>query len=157
MHVKQEVKEYGEWLDSLCRWQVMVTLRLPPSTRSDAMRQLVQQGLIRPLAKFTKQQIIAVGAFVEEPAHAHLLLHGVKTNLVFLAQDATTGLLHSLTCQKRDPLLFRGKSLELEAVYSSGAAEYVADNLTQKHSPALANFWTFNWALANKTKQDKRI
>lgn len=155
MQTNQDVKNHGEWLDSLFRWQVMATVRLPPSARSDAMRKLVQQGLLRPLAKFTKQQIVAVGAYIERPAHCHVLMTGMKVDLSYLTRPDAAELLHSLSRQKRDPVMFRGNALRLEAVYSAGAAEYLADNLTQKHSPALANFWTFNWALTNKNSKDK--
>lgn len=152
----QAVKAYAEWLDGMCRWQILATLRLPPRTSPDALRQLVQRGLIRPLAKFTRQQIFAAGAFVERPNHCHLLLQGTKTDLSFLVQEDTAELLRSLTDQRRDPILFRGSALRLRPVYSTGATCYTARNLLDKHGPTCSDLWIFNRALLDKARPDPK-
>ena len=145
---KSTVSEYSKWFHSLEKWQLHCSVRLPSGYAEDELRQYVSRGLIRPLSKHTRQQIIAVAAYCTKPnRHAHVLLGGTLTQLNYLADPSVRPTLDAMKRSQKNPLLFTGRDLDIRSVRDRGASRYFAKNLLIDECSAI---WVFNRILLDR-------
>lgn len=128
--------DYFEWLNRF-PWEAMVTTRIPPTTPINKAHDALVTEVLRPLAKLLKTQVAAITVIVPGTSttkpHMHTLALTKHRNLLPAVADGITNF--GLVKQLRQPgakLLTHADALDIRDIYSSGGAEYVACNISDR-------------------------
>ncbi|BCR04296.1 hypothetical protein DESUT3_13650 [Desulfuromonas versatilis] len=112
-------------------WEIFLTVHLPRDTANEQQAyKILQAQLIRPLSKYLRTQLAAIGVHNRlRGNHAHLVIIS-STGKKF--QGVTTGLLYRILEAAGSPLVKDPKSIHMETVRDEGSVAYIRRNLPDR-------------------------
>lgn len=135
----KHIDDYAEWLNRY-EWEVMLTVRIPPTIPLAHAQKHITEDVLRPLARHLKNRIgviaVAVPRMDAKQQHAHCLILSQNKQLFFDAPEAEIYLksLQKQGGKKHNSIITHTNAIEFEAVTDRGACSYLAKHMVKSGS-----------------------